>query len=841
MVASAVVRRDRGHSDTLRPRTMDTASLRALEFDQIAAVVRSHAVTPLGAARLADLEPSGDRREVEAMLDLTGEAVLLLQDHPGLPLRAGEDLEPTLDALTVEGRPLEPLRLLALADFLESVERSRQLIEQTLGARGPHLVALVGGAAGFGRETTEIRQKISGHGEVVDGASPALARIRDKLRRQRQRLRSTLESYLRGRDTARYLQDLLVTERNGRYVLVVKSEHRNAIPGLIHGASASGASLYLEPLSTVEINNEVVALEEEEAEEVRRILLALTDQFRARAADFERTLDVAAELDVVQAKARTSLALRGLRPKAAADGRVELLGARHPLLIPAIARRLPDADERVARDAEPVPVDIRVLPPSTALVVTGPNTGGKTVAIKTAGLLAAMVQAGLFIPVEHGSALPTFRSIFADIGDEQSIGANLSTFSGHIAHIVAMDRELSLPALVLLDEVGNGTDPVEGGALGVAIIDHFRRRGATVIATTHFETIKSYATSTDGVTCAAFGFEPRTFAPTYRLLYGSPGASLAFEMAARLGLPASVLEAAARWRNEKDAQLVDQLARMDSDMQALDHEKRLARRARAQAEEAERQLRAREEALREREAQFGRKLEQRLNEQLRAARAEVDRIVDELKRQAAALARQQRHATPITTGDTGLLRTSAREALDRVADTVRAGAAPGGPEPPASTPVAAGPIREGDRVEVGPLRLPGIVRSLGGRDAEIDVNGKRMRARVAELRKVGGPVQPPKPSVTVVAASAGGGLEPSSGDLNVIGCTVDEALERTDRFLDAALVQERTSVRVIHGHGTGRLREALHGYLRRHPMVVRHAPAPHEQGGSAVTVVELKE
>lgn len=821
---------------------MDAASLRALEFDQIAAVVCSYAVTPLGADRLEHLAPSGDRAVVEERLDLTGEAVLLLQDHPGLPLRAGDDLESTLGALAVEGRPLEPLRLLSLADFLESIERSRHLVEQTLGARGPRLVALVGGSASFSDETADIRRKIGGHGEVVDSASPALASLRDRLRRQRQRLRSTLESYLRGRETARYLQDLVVTERNGRYVLVVKSEHRNAIPGLIHGASASGASLYLEPLSTVEVNNEVVALEEEEAEEVRRILLALTDRFRARAADFQRTLDVATELDVVQARARTSLALRGVRPQSSTDGRIELRGARHPLLIPAIARRVPDAGERVVRDEDPVPVDVLVLPPATALVVTGPNTGGKTVAIKTAGLLAAMTQAGLFIPAERGSVLPTYRAIFADIGDEQSIGANLSTFSGHIAHIVAMDRALARPALVLLDEVGNGTDPVEGGALGVAIIDHFRQRGATVIATTHFETIKSYATSTPGVSCAAFGFEPHTFAPTYRLLYGSPGASLAFEMAARLGMPATVLEAAAKWRNEKDAQLVDQLARMDSDMQALDHEKRLARQARAQADEAERQWRARDEALREREAQFGRKLEQRLNEQLRSARAEVDRVVDELKQQAAKMARQQRHVTPISTGDTGLLRGSAREALDRVAEQVRAGGAPAGAAAGQATPPAAsGPVRVGDRVEVGALRLPGTVRVLSGRDAEIDVHGKRMRARVADLRKVGGPVEAARPSVTVIAPSGGDGLTTPSGDLNVIGCTVDEALDRADKFLDAALVQERTSVRVIHGHGTGRLRAALDGFLRRHPMVVRHAPAPHDHGGSAVTVVELKE
>jgi DNA mismatch repair protein MutS2 len=818
---------------------MDAASLRALEFDQIASVVRSYAVTPLGAFRLEQLEPSSDRRKVDEMLDLTGEAVLLLQDHPGLPLRASDDLESTLAGLAVQGRPLEPLRLLGLADFLESIDRSRHLVEQTLGGRGPRLVALVGGTASFADETTDVRRKIGAHGDVLDTASQALATLRDKLRRQRQRLRGTLESYLRGRDTAKYLQDLVVTERNGRFVLVVKSEHRNAIPGLIHGASASGASLYLEPLSTVEVNNDIVALEEQEAEEVRRILLALTDRFRERAADFQRTLDVATELDVVQAKARTSIVVKGVRPQATVDGRLELRHARHPLLVPAVARRLPDAEARVVRDTEPVPIDVLVMPPATALVVTGPNTGGKTVAIKTAGLLALMAQAGLFIPAENGSVLPTFRAVFADIGDEQSIGANLSTFSGHIAHIVAMDRALSRPALVLLDEVGNGTDPVEGGALGVAIIDHFRQRGAVVIATTHFETIKSYATSTPGVACAAFGFEPETFAPTYRLLYGSPGASLAFEMAARLGMPSSVLDAARQWRTEKDAKLVDQLARMDRDLQALDHERRLAARARAQADEAERQWRLRDEALREREAQFGRKLEQRLNEQLRTARAEVDRVVDDLKQQAARMAKPQRHAPPLTTGDTGQLRGAARDALDRVAQQVREGGLPEPSAPP--TPVVAGPIHEGDRVEVGPLRLPGIVRALGGRDAEIDVNGKRMRARVADLRKVGGPVQAARPAVTVMARTGSDVTPQGGGDLNVIGCTVDEAIDRADKFLDAAVMQERRTVRVIHGHGTGRLRQALSGYLGRHPLVVRHAPAPNDQGGSAITVVELKE
>src|SRR5262249_7866126 len=323
---------------------------------------------------------------------------------------------------------------------------------------------------------------------------------------------------LRGKETAKYLQDQVVTERSGRYVLVVKAEHRSAIPGIVHGASTSGASLFLEPLSTVEINNDIVALEEQEAEEIRRILLALTDAFRSRAADMQRTVEAATELDVLQGRARYSDAINGVQPALSTDGAFELQAARHPLL------------------KQAVPVTIKVIPPSTVLLVTGPNTGGKTVALKTAGLLALMAQSGLRIPAADGSRVPVFRSIFADIGDEQSIEASLSTFSAHITNIASMDRALATPALVLLDEVGSGTDPVEGGALGVAVIDHFRSRGATVVATSHYDALKTYASTTDGVVTAAFGFNAETFAPTYELQYGSPGRSLALEIAARLGL-----------------------------------------------------------------------------------------------------------------------------------------------------------------------------------------------------------------------------------------------------------------------------------------------------------------
>src|SRR5207245_2886470 len=331
----------------------------------------------------------------------------------------------------------------------------------------------------------------------------------------------------------------------------------------------SGASLYLEPLSTVEINNDIVALEQQEREEVHRILRLLTDGFRTKPIELRQVLDAATELDIIQAKVAFAHLVSGVAPSISADGRLELRGAKHPLLIPAVVSRLDSTRAVPSRD--PVAVDLLVIPPITVLLITGPNTGGKTVALKAAGLLALMAQSGLRIPAAHGSRLPVFRSLFADIGDEQSIEASLSTFSAHITNIASMDRSLATPALVLLDEIGSGTDPIEGGALGVAVVDHFKTRGATVIATSHYDALKTYASTTEGVASAAFGFDAETFAPTYQLMYGTPGCSRALEIAARLGLNPSVVAAARENLTAREAQLAEHLAKIDRDMRALEH------------------------------------------------------------------------------------------------------------------------------------------------------------------------------------------------------------------------------------------------------------------------------
>jgi DNA mismatch repair protein MutS2 len=498
------------------------------------------------------------------------------------------------------------------------------------------------------------------------------------------------------------------------------------------------------------------------------------------------------------------------------------------------------------------------------LVIAGPNTGGKTVALKTAGLLAAMAQSGLHIPVDAGSRLPIFKSIFADIGDEQSISASLSTFSAHITNVAGMAKNLQLPALVLLDEVGAGTDPVEGGALGAAIIDHFRRAGAHLIATTHYDALKSYASTTEGVAGAAFGFNPDTFAPTYRLVYGSQGRSLAIEIAARLGMPAPVIAAARANLSEPEKQLAEHLARLDEDLKRVEEERRAVQRERSKIVETEQRIRAREKSVEAREDRLRRRIDAKLDEQLRDARREIEVVIEGLKAKAAALSERasarlnaggQIRPAGLSTGDLGETRAEARAALDRIAERVNKG------QDSPATAIEEGQARSdavvasGVRVLVGSLGLEGVVTDVRDDQAEVDVRGKRLRAPVRELRVVGGSV---RGAGSAEDGPAGRGTGPagrpavhvrvdlqpregSLGEVNVIGLTVDQALDKLDKFLDQATVGDIGELRIVHGHGTGQLRRAVAKYLRDHPLVERFDAAPDNQGGGGVTVVVLKD
>ncbi len=821
--------------------SMHTGTLTALEFDRIVEAVGSYALTPLGAEALARLRPLTDPRAVQTALAHTTEAVRFVTANGALPLVAPDILDETLAALAIEAQPLEPRQLLSLADFLGSVERVSRSLAAGGGEPYPALSAIAGRCATWGRECADVRKQVDGSGAIADDASPELKTIRDRLRKQRNRLRSNLEAYLRGRDTARYLQEQVVSERNGRFVLIVRSEHRNAIPGIVHGSSSSGASLFLEPLSTVDINNEIVALEEKDRQETRRVLLALSTAFRRRAADLQRTLTVGTDLDMLQARAAFAVAVDGVEPRIANDQTFELRSARHPLLMRAVASRL-GTPVRDDMPAEPVPVDILMSPPTRALIVTGPNTGGKTVALKTAGLLALMAQSGLHIPAAPGSRVPVFRSVFADIGDQQSISANLSTFSGHVANIVEMDRRLSPPALILLDEVGAGTDPVEGGALGRAVVEHFRQRGAHVVAATHDDVLKAYGATTEGVGCAAFGFDPDTFAPTYRLVYGSAGRSLALEIARRLGLAPHIIDTAAALRSEREALLADHLAQVEADRRQREEVRRELERQQADLAARSVQVDAREAELTQREEAGRAQLTQSINAQLRTAREEIEGVVSALRDRATAIERQmaqraRQHAPALPTGDSGDLRRVAHAALDAVAQRRR----PDEPEPRAASPDTRSRIAvtPGAQVTVSALGIEGSVRSVRCTEAEVEVRGKRIRVPFASLEVIGSPAAPVEPQshVAIQVAPPAGRLD----ELNLIGCRVDEALERAGKHLDQALMGELRLVRFIHGHGTGQLRRAINEFLNGHPLVVRASPAAPDDGGAGVTVAELKE
>ena len=823
---------------------MQAAVLRSLEFDRIREALASRTRTPLGRARALGLEPAIEAEQVRGLLELTLEAAQFAREGGSLALWAPDDLLTMLVHLGVDDQPLDPLSLIGLARFLQSVD---DLSQSAARMAGPRLAAIAARAQSFAEEARAIEQAIEPSGEVADHASPALREIRDSLRRQRAKLRSSLDGLARGRETAKYLQDQIVTDRNGRYVLVVRAEHRDAIPGIVHGSSASGASLYLEPLATVGLNNEIVALAERERAEIHRILTALTQAIRLRRDDLDATLDAAADLDELAAKIDLAGRMDGVAPTITDLGGLEFLEARHPLLIPAVRDLTEPRDDEAAGargpERHPVASTLRLLPPERALVISGPNTGGKTVALKAFGLLSLMAQAGMLIPVEAGSRLTPFRAVFADIGDEQSIANSLSTFSGHIANIVAMDRALALPALVLLDEVGGGTDPSEGGALGAAVVDYFRQRGALVVATTHDDILKSYAATTAGVATAGFGFNPETYAPSYRLLYGAPGRSLALEIAERLGLAGQVIADARARRSGRESQLAAHLAQLDQQFALVaDERDQLAAERAALGAERQRLL-DRESQLTEREAVLRKRFDDRVSEKLRDARAEVDRIVSTLKQRAESLeeqaARRAAARGPVlTTGEVGGLRRDARAALGAVAEAVI-----GGETATPDRTALSGPPAVGETVFVTTFQAEGIVRGVSAAHVDLDVRGKRIRARLSDLRRTGSGSAAPAPKTRAgrVQVEQAARESHTSRELVVVGCSVDEAIDRAEKFLDTAVLADQHRLRVVHGHGTGRLREALTRFLREHPLVAVVAPAGEREGGGAATIVELKE
>jgi DNA mismatch repair protein MutS2 len=802
-------------------------TFRTLEFDKIRTLLLAHAGSAEGRARIEALRPLTDAGRVQAALRLTGEAVRLVESPGRQPYHDLPDLALVLASSRVDGLHLEPGALLDVASFVEgSVE-----IAKSVGAaeNAPTLARRAAGIADATEVALAIRGAILPSREVADHASPRLGEIRRQIARLRASLQSVLESLLRGKDADRILQDKLVTTRNDRYVLLLKAEHRGQLPGIIHGSSGSGASLFVEPLPAVELNNDIVALQDDERHEVIRILRDLTSRVGLRADDLARASEILGELDALQAQALLAREMKAIEPEIAHGLELELIAARHPMLMPALAERL-GVPRRTSR--EPVPLSLRLGFGEPVLIISGPNTGGKTVALKTVGLLAMMAQSGLHVPAEPGSRLPVFRRIYADIGDDQSIAENLSTFSAHLASIVEMTRDLTAPSLVLLDEVGAGTDPTEGGGLGVAIVDHFRAAGAMVVATTHHGLMKAYAQSTPGVSCASFSYDPATYEPTYRLVLGVPGRSLALEMAERLGLPSDVVADARSRLSLKEAQAEVLLKELEEQRASLAIEAESLRVQRdeitAEAELQRETSRKLAERKRSEVETFARELRKRGED---AARKAADAIRDAVQRVESS------RQSAVNAGTRA--RSEAIQQIRAVQEEVLREIAPEAAEPELVT----APLLVGSRVRVNALGVIGEVMSLSAGDAELAVGGKRLRVPRSELVVIGGQkpaTTPGRIALNLSGAARVQGNDMTPAEINVVGLSVDEALPKVDKFLDEAAMSERHEVRVIHGFGQGTLRKAVAGLLDGHPHVAAFRMGEGREGGGGATVVELK-
>ena len=813
----------------LRPVSMNISrsAENVLEFDRIREALASLTESSLGAHQALNLYPSADARTVERALSETSEARRLHEAGERLPLSGLPDIQEAVDALGIEGRALDVPSFIALARLSAIATTCKKL----LGAGDGELPLLAArGQALPNLETLEkaIRRIIDVEAvEVRDDASEALGRIRSQARRLRARVERLLETTLASRDNAKILQEAIVTTRNGRPVVPIKAECRSQFPGIVHGASASGATIFVEPFPAVALGNQIAVLRDREAEELRRILLELTERTSARRGELESASGMLAELDLIQAKARFAELSGAAAPSLTTEPELRVVEARHPLLIPAIAERC----GLRRSESEPVPSSFRLSGGVRALVFTGPNTGGKTVALKTAGLLALMVQSGLHIPARSESNFTVFRSVFADIGDDQSIGSSLSTFSAHLAKVIAMDEGLELPALVIMDEVGTGTDPAEGGALGTALVAHFLERGALVLASTHHGMLKAFALTTEGVQAASFEFDPKTYAPTFRISEGSAGRSLAFEMAERLGLAPEIVARARQLQGERERQVGELVERLEADTAEAGEERRHLERERRRASEARARIEAEEdEARRERTrhvASFRDSLEdeldntrQALRELLSQAKRTISEVEASRNEQRSRLAELEKHVTEQIERATAPLRTR----LEAVS--------PAPPSEPSGEMLAAG-----SRVVVSSFGLEGQIVRLLGEEAEVIVRDKKLRLPLSGLEALADEQDTTRPG------SPGWDREirPESklvpSELNLVGCTVEQAIEKADKFLDDAALSEHREVRLIHGHGTGRLRKALREWLSSHPLVSKLAT----ENRDGVTVVELND
>jgi DNA mismatch repair protein MutS2 len=798
------------------PRSEDNFSLETLEFGEVLELLRRFLSGPISGPLLESVRPGPGREKIETEFRRVEDAREYLRTKPRPPLADLKDPRPLLERLQIKGDSLTGTEILTLLSVARAAIRVRGLFAQSNFDQLSHLA---GRLADFRTLVGELDGKILPDGSLDDSASTELRRLRRAQESQRRELESLLEKILHRLAGGDVLQEAVVTVRSDRRVIPVRAEAKRRVPGIVHGASSSGATVYLEPMETVPLNNELAELADREFAEAQRVLGIFTEKLRSFGSEFETAAQLLGEMDLAFAKAEFARAYNACLPKFVSARSLTLGETRHPLLEEALG----------ALGRKPVPVTLKLEAPSTMMILSGPNTGGKTVALKTAGIAVLMAQSGL--PVLAGEArLPWFGRVLADIGDLQSIQANLSTFSAHITRIQRMLGAAGSNDLVLLDELGSSTEPGEGAALALAILDEFRRRSSMTFVSTHLSRLKGYAASTPGVVNAAMEFDEKTLQPTYRLLTGLPGKSSAIEIAARLGLGEETLERARQLLEPAEAEtskLLESLHGLKAELAGERQEIEARRRElEAQAAERERKFEA------ERRAKL-KELDERLDRTLRENERRWEQVIARLRAEAEA-----RKAGKTIERRIAEIKQETRTEWDaQVLETLGE---------PAGTDESVQRIEPaiGDRVHVPNFSVPGTVTALPDPEhVEVEVGRLRTRARredVKVLSRLSGPSRRAMTSPGLGNMRLEGSAADAPLEINVIGSTAEEARERVDEFLDRAYLAGRRRLRIIHGHGKGVLRKTLHEMFATHPHVEKFSPAPQNEGGAGATIVELK-
>lgn len=793
---------------------MNEHTLRILEFDKVLGIIAGYALSDAGKEFVQATLPVSDPASVKDRLRETEEFMRILESGERPPLEGIFDIRRVVEKLDVMGSMLNPGELLQTAATLGAGRRVRIFFHRIEGRgnsaalKTPLLSSYAAAIRPLKDLEDAIFSAIDDRSEVKDSASPELRRIRKQIARTRDEVLSRLSSILQNSMFHKVIQEPVVTVREDRYVLPLKPGFRQSLNGVVHGQSGSRATLFVEPLEVLEQNNRLAELRMEEQEEVDRILRELTARLAAEADTIREIIKALAAIDAICARARFGVDCSATIPDISSDRAVRLRNARHPLLV---------WKQKTAGGKDVTPNDLELERGEHALILSGPNAGGKTVVLKMIGLLALMAQAGLPLTAGGGSALPCFSSIFADIGDEQSIEQELSTFSSHMAQIAAILRQAGRDSLVLLDELGSGTDPGEGAGLGAAILGSLIECGCVTIVTTHHNALKLFGSQTAGAVNAAMEFDPQTLKPTYRLLPGRPGRSYGLDMAARIGVPDPVIRKARQLIGEEDTKLEDLLRKVEDDSRALAAEREtLAQRLAAadrQRSEAEASLRtAREEA---------RGIQSK-------ARTEAKEVLSSLRQKLRELSR-------ITAPEPAAIKAAASE-VEALGRKLEPGPMDAVPAPGRMLP----DLHAGDRIRISRLNRTATVIASQGGQVEIEIGGKKVRMASQDLF----PIEPLHHRQETPAVPGWGAElheDASTTDrLNIVGFRVDEGLAEVERFLDRATMGGLTIVAVIHGLGTGALKHAVSEFLKNHPLVSATRTGEPAEGGAGITVVELK-